>query len=397
MIFLFLGVLMTQPSISQSLKHQLDHMIHSLAEHSQDYTTSPKSFTRNRKLTFETLLKLILSMGSQSLSNELLNFFNFDIETPTVSAFTQARNKLKIGAFKQLFEESQPQTHPKKTFKGFHLYAHDGSDLALPFLPNEPDTHQIAGKKRNKISLIHLNALYDLLNKNYVSVDFQTKKTLDERASLCEMIDQSPLPDNSILLADRGYESFNVFEHLKQENQNFVIRVKDIQSNGFLHHLPLPETECFDQIIHFNLTRRQTKAIKKDPYFCFLSNHSKFDFLPIGSKENYPMTLRVVRIQLSATHYECLVTNLDPFHFSPAALKALYHMRWGIETSFRELKYALGLVHLHSKKTSLIHQEIYARLIMYNFSMQIAMSIELEKMERKHLYQINFTHAIAIC
>jgi len=73
-----------------------------------------------------------------------------------------------------------------------------------------------------------------------------------------------------------------------------------------------------------------------------------------------------------------------------------YHLRWGIETSFRELKYALGLVHLHSKKPSLILQEIYARLIMYNFSMRIALSVELEKKNRQHYYQINFTQAIAI-
>ncbi|MDG4983868.1 transposase [Lactococcus lactis] len=144
----------------------------------------------------------------------------------------------------------------------------------------------MAGKAGNKISLIHLDALYDLLNKSYVSVDFQTKKTLDERASLCEMLYQNSLPENSILLADRGYESFNVFEHLKQLNQHFVIRVKDIKNNGFLHHLPpSAESDCFDQVIHFKLTRRQTKAIKNDPNFCFLSNNSKFDFLPIRSRE----------------------------------------------------------------------------------------------------------------
>ncbi|MFR7830752.1 MAG: transposase [Blautia wexlerae] len=28
----------------------------------------------------------------------------------------------------------------------------------------------------------------------------------------------------------------------------------------------------------------------------------------------------------------------------------LYHLRWGIETSFRKLKYSLGLSQLHSKR-----------------------------------------------
>ncbi|WP_369524777.1 transposase, partial [Thomasclavelia cocleata] len=35
-------------------------------------------------------------------------------------------------------------------------------------------------------------------------------------------------------------------------------------------------------------------------------------------------------------------------------LSGLYNKRWGIETSFREVKYALGLNALHSKKRKLI-------------------------------------------
>ena len=43
-------------------------------------------------------------------------------------------------------------------------------------------------------------------------------------------------------------------------------------------------------------------------------------------------------------------------------------MRWGIETSFRDLKYSLALSYFHSKKTENILQEIFAKLTMYNFA-----------------------------
>ena len=46
----------------------------------------------------------------------------------------------------------------------------------------------------------------------------------------------------------------------------------------------------------------------------------------------------------------------------------LYTKPWGIETSFRELKYAVGLVNFHAKKQEYIIQETFARLIMYNFA-----------------------------
>ncbi|MBO5343680.1 MAG: transposase [Ruminococcus sp.] len=73
-------------------------------------------------------------------------------------------------------------------------------------------------------------------------------------------------------------------------------------------------------------------------------------------------------------------------------------MRWGIETSFRELKYHVGLIAFHSKKKDCIIQEIYASLIMYNFSMLITENIVID--EDKHNdyhYKINYAVTIHIC
>ena len=72
-------------------------------------------------------------------------------------------------------------------------------------------------------------------------------------------------------------------------------------------------------------------------------------------------------------------------------------MRWGIETSFRELKYAIGLVSFHSKKVEHITQEIFARLVMYNFCELIAMHVVIQQKDTKDCYQVNFTIAIQVC
>ncbi|MFR9062472.1 MAG: hypothetical protein ACLVJO_01205 [[Clostridium] scindens] len=64
----------------------------------------------------------------------------------------------------------------------------------------------------------------------------------------------------------------------------------------------------------------------------------------------------------------------------------------GIETSFRELKYAIGLTRFHSKKLEYILQEIWSRMVLYNFCEIITCSVFLEKNEkRKHMYQLNYT------
>ena len=73
-------------------------------------------------------------------------------------------------------------------------------------------------------------------------------------------------------------------------------------------------------------------------------------------------------------------------------------MRWGIETSFRELKYAIGITHFHAKKTDYIKQEIWIKLLLYNFCELITTHVVVKQKEnRKHIYQVNYTRAIRIC
>jgi IS4 transposase len=81
----------------------------------------------------------------------------------------------------------------------------------------------------------------------------------------------------------------------------------------------------------------------------------------------YPIKLRVVRFKISDDSFETIITNLDSEKFPPNKIKELYHLRWGVETSFRELKYAIGLISFHSKKVEHITQEIFARLVMYDY------------------------------
>lgn len=78
-------------------------------------------------------------------------------------------------------------------------------------------------------------------------------------------------------------------------------------------------------------------------------------------------------------------------------LPKLYASRWGIETSFRDLKYTVGMLDFHSKKVMCIHQEIYAHLIMYNFAEIITSHIVIERKQRKYTYKANFSIAAHMC
>ncbi|WP_164515065.1 transposase [Paenibacillus lentus] len=111
----------------------------------------------------------------------------------------------------------------------------------------------------------------------------------------------------------------------------------------------------------------------------------------------YPISFRVVRFVLFNGAYETVITNLSAADFPPDELKSIYHLRWGIETSFRALKYTVGLTNFHAKKQAFIIQEIFARMIMYNFAEMMTSHVVILQMDKRHSYQINFTVAVHVC
>ena len=92
-----------------------------------------------------------------------------------------------------------------------------------------------------------------------------------------------------------------------------------------------------------------------------------------------------------------LITNLDAAQFPLSAIQALYARRWGIETSFRELKYTVGLMHLHSRKSDLVLQEIFAAFTVFNFTRAAAWNANESCGSSKYKRRVNFAHAVYLC
>jgi len=357
-----------------------------------------RDFTRKRKLPFETVIQLLLSMGGNSIYKELLEAQGYGINTATTAAFVQQRDKILPSALEFLLHEFTQSFSDIKKYKGFRLLAVDGSDLHIATDPDNPDTYFQNHPGEKGYSMLHLNAMYDLCNRIYVDTCIQPRRCENENKALTDMVYRSRIKDNVILVADRGFESYNVFAHIEKKGWNYVIRVKDAGSNGILSGLRLPSDGEFDITVQRILTRKQTKEIKAHPeIYRFLPGNVTFDFLDLYANKFYPISLRIVRFKIADDSYETVITNLNQSDFSPGELKELYKKRWGIETSFRELKYAVGLTHFHAKKVEYIVQEIFARMIMYNFSEMITSHVVIQYRDTRYAYQVNFTVAIHIC
>ncbi|WP_367618575.1 transposase [Paenibacillus andongensis] len=61
------------------------------------------------------------------------------------------------------------------------------------------------------------------------------------------MVDRSPIKGKTIVTADRGYESYNNFAHMERKGWNYIIRVKDLDSDGILSGLLLPSVPFLEQ------------------------------------------------------------------------------------------------------------------------------------------------------
>ena len=237
--------------------------------------------------------------------------------------------------------------------------------------------------------------MYDLQSRRYVDALIQEPYEENESSAMIEMIKKLTANQKTIIMADRGYETYNIFANIQERGLFYLIRIKDTSKKGSISgSLSLPVSCEFDEEIELIMTRKQ--KFYKTKGYKYLSNSSPFDFL---DSENlfYTLHLRLTQFQLENGVYECIASNLDKEEFPPEKIKELYHMRWGIETSFRELKYTIGLTNLHSKNVEYICQEIYAKLILYNFCEIILTNIILEERNRKYTYQLNYTMAIQIC
>lgn len=394
---------------TQELKELLISIIDKQKQNLTDFISNPDvDFSRNRKLSYENMILSLLTMEGASLTNELLRQFGCSTNTATSSAFIQQRKKILPFALESLFHDFTRQTSKDDNYQGYRLLAVDGSDIQIPTNLNDKDSLFITKDGVRPYNLLHLNALYNLLTHTYEDAVVFKRKEAFENKALTEMVDRSAIKGKTIVIMDRGYEAYNNMAHIQEKGWFYLIRVKDFSQHktGILHGLELPDTEEFDEYIDLNLTRKQTNEVKillqQKNLFRRIAHNKPFDYLPSKSKKSddtvwYHLPFRIVRFPISDDTYEVVVTNLDAGAFPPDALKKLYGMRWGIETSFRDLKYTVGLLHFHSKKVEYIFQEIFASLIMYNFSELITSHVVIEKGTKKYEYKVNFSVAVHIC
>ena len=375
--------------------------IHKMSDDPGRFAKNPAAdFTRSRKMDFEDLLRFLISMQSDTTASELLKYFNYDIDTISNSAFYQQRKKLLPETFPFLLRQFNSHFDFELYRGGYNLVSCDGSGVSIARNPDDPDTfYPPSGCTAIGFNSLHIVALYDLLSKRYLDCVVQKGRFQNEFQALCDFMDGYSYEGIPIFIADRGFASYNVFAHAQESGRFFLIRAKDINARRFLNLETLQDS--IDTRVDLILSRTQSakKRLRNDlaEQYRYISSDVSFDFIERGSYDEYTLSLRVVRFEITDGIFENIITNLPGDVFSADDIKHLYHLRWGIETSFRDFKHTIGAINFHSKKVEYIEQEIWARLILFNFCAIITTHVVIAKNDTKHVHQVNFAMAMKIC
>lgn len=109
------------------------------------------------------------------------------------------------------------------------MIAIGGSELPIDNTVYDKDTTLFGKGDFKPYSAFHLNASYDLLECTFEDLIIQGQAKMDENDTFCQLVDRYN-GSKAIFIADRGYESYNGFEHVVKSGNKYLIRVKDIDS-----------------------------------------------------------------------------------------------------------------------------------------------------------------------
>jgi len=347
------------------------------------FTEKSSDFSRNRKLTFNRTVLLILNMLKRSLAIEVREFFELienDNITCTKSAFTIQRMKLKSSLFEvwnKLFVDCFYNYYGEKVKKwnNFLLLGVDGSTA---YLFNKQEVRNYFGVQENQFTetpIARVMKFYDVLNKINIFSKICPIK-ISEQTIVADHIEK--LPENSLSIYDRGFPGYAlIYLHINQERMRyFVMRCKASFNKQVIAFINSPENDIIVEMFP------NEKAIEKLRQYGYCV------------KKNTSIKVRMVKAVLNTGEIEVLLTNLyDQDTYKTACFKDLYYMRWGVETSYNGDKNFQQLEQFSGHTVCSIKQDFYALIFVANLQSLIEKQCEpfLEKKnkQRVHNYKIN--------
>jgi hypothetical protein len=215
-------------------------------------------------------------------------------------------------------------------WQGLRRLAADKTTLTLPeskSLWKSFGGHK--GKKGLGPVAVELCCLFDLVSRAPLKYVYG-KSATSEHKLIKRLTDR--LKKHDLLLLDSGFYHCSTFARILSRKAHFLIPAKK------------------------NMRPCVTRKLGPGDYLCSIAD----------SRNGKAMEVRVVFVYRNGFRRRRLVTSLlDPFLYPASELSQLYHMRWDIETFYRDFKNTMRATSWHCQTPVTFQKEILVHMIPY--------------------------------
>jgi hypothetical protein len=342
---------------------------------------------RRRKLPgylmmyYEIALGLMVSVSAREVLRRLLDHVRDGLSDgaeliASRAAICKARQRLGVEPIRELFERVARPIAKRSTegawFGRLRLVALDGSSLNLQDTAANRETYgkaPTAGKTMSPLPLIRFVALCEIGTHVLFAVRMAAWK-ISEVALAKQLI--SRLEPGMLCLADRLFYGFPLWTEAVATGAELLWRVQK--------KIPLPRLRMLADGSYLSEVRARSNA----------NVAARARRVPV----------RVIEFNVTVghrrEHYRVMTTLLDPNKAPAIDLANLFARRWGIETTFGELKTFLRgrEVLLRSQRPDLVEQDFFG-LLLAHFGVRCVMD-EAARERSIPPTEISFIHAVRV-
>ena len=200
------------------------------------------------------------------------------------------------------------------------------------------------------------NCLFDLISRAPLRFVYG-KASTSEHKLIPKLI--AYLKKGDLLLLDSGFYYCATLKKIMARTAHFIIPARE------------------------DMRPRVVRRLAESDYLCEIKD----------SRDKTTITVRVVFVHRNGFRRRRLVTSLlDTIMFPASELARLYHMRWDIETFYRDLKHALRATSWHCLTPETFHQELLMHMIVC--CLIRAAMLEGSRPHKLSVGQLSFTRAL---
>lgn len=295
------------------------------------------------------------------------------------SAISASRTRLGADVMRHIAERAlTPLAQPQAAgsfYRGLRLVSVDGTTLEVAAEAGNREQFGVPGTQQGQTGYPQIRCVGLLENGTHALFGIALGGYKDSEVSLAHQTIKNLKPD-MLCLADRGFSGYPLWYAASQTGAQLLWRITKNRK--------LPVLQCFEDGSYLSQISPAAATL------------NKMDDQTVPS-----ITVRVIDYCLPGVAnaepvYRLITTLLDSEKYPADELAALYQQRWGIETTFAEMKTTLkgADIVLRSKTPELVRQEFWGLLLAHHAVRKLMLEAALSRQRTPD--ELSFKNSLSV-